>query len=179
MTTQTEEVAITEEDLELIKERETNIRQLEVSICILSLILLHTISQRSIISPSMATGPCQNPLSCPETTYKCHSWFELFVCVSVWHHGCKPDIQGPGSDDPRSGRNDWWEALGLLFSGLCRSVKFKTNQQWTAQIKASGPGIFLFKPIHKQQWVYHYCTVHMENFQTLSSFYSMILFLII
>lgn len=31
MTTQAEEVAITEEDLELIKERETNIRQLEVS----------------------------------------------------------------------------------------------------------------------------------------------------
>lgn len=30
MTTQTEEAAITEEDLELIKERETNIRQLEV-----------------------------------------------------------------------------------------------------------------------------------------------------
>ncbi|TNN45545.1 Syntaxin-12 [Liparis tanakae] len=32
MTTQTEEVAITEEDLELIKERETNIRQLESDI---------------------------------------------------------------------------------------------------------------------------------------------------
>lgn len=30
MTTQADEVAITEEDLELIKERETNIRQLEV-----------------------------------------------------------------------------------------------------------------------------------------------------
>lgn len=30
MTTQTEEAVITEEDLELIKERETNIRQLEV-----------------------------------------------------------------------------------------------------------------------------------------------------
>lgn len=32
MTMQAEEVAITEEDLELIKERETNIRQLEVSL---------------------------------------------------------------------------------------------------------------------------------------------------
>lgn len=32
MTTQTEEVGVTEEDLELIKERETNIRQLEVSV---------------------------------------------------------------------------------------------------------------------------------------------------
>ncbi|XP_016521572.1 syntaxin-12-like, partial [Poecilia formosa] len=37
ITTQTEEMAITEEDLELIKERETNIRQLEVSICLLLL----------------------------------------------------------------------------------------------------------------------------------------------
>lgn len=34
MTTQAEEGAITEEDLELIKERETNIRQLEVSLLI-------------------------------------------------------------------------------------------------------------------------------------------------
>lgn len=38
-TIQTEETAITEEDLELIKERETAIRQLEVSF---SLFILHT-----------------------------------------------------------------------------------------------------------------------------------------
>lgn len=34
MSTQAEEVAITEEDLELIKERETNIRQLEVGLTV-------------------------------------------------------------------------------------------------------------------------------------------------
>lgn len=45
MTTQTEEVAITEEDLELIKERETNIRQLEVILYLLFLIL-HIRAQR-------------------------------------------------------------------------------------------------------------------------------------
>lgn len=32
MSAQTEEAAVTEEDLELIKERETNIRQLEVGV---------------------------------------------------------------------------------------------------------------------------------------------------
>lgn len=49
MTTQTEEVAITEEDLELIKERETNIRQLEVSYYLLFLII-HTRTQWNTIS---------------------------------------------------------------------------------------------------------------------------------
>ena len=46
----------------------------------------------------------------------------IFLLVSVWHHGCKSDLQGPGSDDPRSGGDDWWVALGLLFSGLCGTV---------------------------------------------------------
>lgn len=39
MTTQADEAAITEEDLELIKERETNIRQLEVRLSFIFLMV--------------------------------------------------------------------------------------------------------------------------------------------
>lgn len=63
MTTQTEEAAITEEDLELIKERETNIRQLEVSLCLLFLLLKHTRTQWKTISPHCGYWPLIKSLS--------------------------------------------------------------------------------------------------------------------
>lgn len=67
MTTQADEVAITEEDLELIKERETNIRQLEVSLCLIFLILIHKrTSYRKHSHPHSLS---------PGTT---HRWFEVF-----------------------------------------------------------------------------------------------------
>lgn len=90
MTTQTEEVAITEEDLELIKDRETNIRQLEVRLC-QPVFIINTYSYK----------------------IHCHTELSVHFFVSVWHHGCQPDLQGPGSYDPWSGRNDWWVAVDL------------------------------------------------------------------
>lgn len=107
MTMQAEDVAITEEDLELIKERETNIRQLEVSLSTPSWLLASTKIYCHVLGTHTHAIAKLNFLS--------------VSFVSVWHHGCKSDIQGPGSDDPRSGRDDWWVALRLLFSGFSES----------------------------------------------------------
>lgn len=46
MTTQADEVAITEEDLELIKERETNIRQLEVRLSFIFLMVTEIVTRQ-------------------------------------------------------------------------------------------------------------------------------------
>lgn len=46
MTTHADEVAITEEDLELIKERETNIRQLEVRLSFIFLMVTEKVTRQ-------------------------------------------------------------------------------------------------------------------------------------
>lgn len=53
MTTQAEEVAITEEDLELIKERETNIRQLEVRLSFIFLMVTEIVTIKTRIRNDM------------------------------------------------------------------------------------------------------------------------------
>lgn len=56
MTTQTEDVAITEEDLELIRERETNIRQLEVCLRVLFIITQFKNTHLHNMSTTIDTG---------------------------------------------------------------------------------------------------------------------------
>lgn len=45
-----------------------------------------------------------------------------FWPVSVWHHGCKPNLQGPGSNDSWSGRDDRWVTLVFLLKEFCQAM---------------------------------------------------------
>lgn len=57
--------------------------------------------------------------------------FPQFWCVSVRHSGRQPNLQGPGSDDPRSGGDDWWVAqlflLWVFFGILSHLFETETH----------------------------------------------------
>ena len=93
---QAEQAPITMEDLEIIKDRETNIRQLEVG-------LHHT--------------PCSSDFLWGRIRSSEPSFLYFLASIpSGRHYGCEPNLQGPGSDDPWPGRDHRW-ALWRIQTG--------------------------------------------------------------
>lgn len=134
MNTQAEEVAITEEDLELIRERETNIRQLEVGLTFSVLHLKWYILK--MVVEVRGRGERARPIVKKRRDVvvvlrrKTHTLGRL-PCLSVRHHGCEPNLQGSGGDDPRPGGDDWWVAQP---DPLCHHVVLPRVCVWKLEL---------------------------------------------